>query len=106
MAGYTVKATDGDIGDIEDFLIDENTMKIDFTVVDTGSWFPGKKVLLSPKWIREINWENSEVVINATMEQVRESPEYDADKPLSDLYTESLENYYGGFMSSGENARQ
>lgn len=106
VAGYSVKATDGNIGDIEDFLLEEGTMNIDFIVVDTRSWFPGKKVLLSPKWIREINWNSSEVVVNATTEQVRKSPEYDADKPLSDAYAEGLENYYTGFPHSNQNPNQ
>ncbi len=99
VKGYDIHATDGDIGDVEDFIIDDATWKIHFLVVDTGDWFPGKKVLISPDWIKEINWENSEVTVNASVEQVKNSPEYDASKQLSTAYESILKNYYGRFIS-------
>ncbi len=55
VTGYKIKATDGEIGDVEDFIINEGNWNIDFMVVDTGNWFPGKKVLIAPKMIKEIN---------------------------------------------------
>ncbi len=70
-----------------------------YKVVDTGNWFPGKKVTISPEWIKEIKWETSEVIVNASVEQVKNSPEYDASKQLSTEYEASLKNYYGRFIS-------
>src|ERR1039457_4606654 len=61
VTGYSIKAIDGKIGDIEDFIIDDKTWKIDFIEVDTGHWFPGKKTLVLPKLIQEIDWINSSV---------------------------------------------
>ena len=98
VTGYHIKATDGEIGDVEDFIIDDNTWKIDFMEVDTGHWFPGKKVLISPKWIRQINWDTSSVIINATEEEVKNSPEYVPGQKLSDSYQSNLQNYYGRFI--------
>ncbi|MGK2863188.1 MAG: PRC-barrel domain-containing protein, partial [Chitinophagaceae bacterium] len=95
VTGYDIKATDGEIGEMEDFIINDNTWAIDFMEVDTGTWFPGKKVLISPKWIKEINWENSSVVVNASEEQVKNSPEYVPSQELSDSYEANLQNYYG-----------
>ena len=77
VTGYHIKATDGEIGEVEDFLIDENTWKIDFILIDTGNWFPRKKVIITPAHIREINWDSSTVVIDTKMEHVKNSPEYD-----------------------------
>ena len=94
VKGYSIHAEDGDIGDVEDFIIDDATWKLDFMVVDTGNWFPGKKVLISPEWIREIKWVTSEVVVDATVEHVKNSPEYDPGMPISPLYMESLHKYY------------
>jgi len=68
-------------------------------VVDTGNWFPGKKVTISSDLIKEINWETSEVIINASVEQVKNSPEYDVSKQLSPVYESILKNYYGRFIS-------
>ena len=98
VTGYHIKATDGEIGDVEDFIIDDNTWKIDFMEVDTGHWFPGKKVLISPKWIRQINWETSSVIVNATEEEVKNSPEYVPSQKLTDSYEANLQNYYGRFI--------
>lgn len=98
VTGYNIKAVDDTVGDVEDFIIDDNNWKIKYLVVDTGHWFPGKKVIISPDWISEINWESSDVVIKATVEQVKNSPEYEGAEYLNDDYDRILTNYYGRFI--------
>ena len=99
VEGYTIKALDGTIGDVEDFIVDDSNWTLNYLVVDTGNWFPGKKVTISPDLVLEINWESSEVMINSSVEQVKNSPEYDASKHLSVAYEASLKNYYGRYIS-------
>ena len=99
IMGYSIKATDGEIGEVEDFIINDQTWSIVFMEVDTGNWFPGNKVLISPKWIREINWETSSVIVNATEEQVKNSPEYIPSQEVIDSYEANLINYYGRFIT-------
>ena len=70
------------IGDVDDFIINDSTWKIEFMLVDTGNWFPGKKVLISPEWIKEVDWENSTVTLAATEEQVKNSPEYQPSEAI------------------------
>lgn len=101
VTGYTIKATDGDIGEVVDFLLDETSLKIDFFVVDTGNWLPGRKVLLSPGWLTNIDWLAAEVTVAASVEQVKNSPAYDADEPLTDGRAEALEKHYGNPGSTG-----
>jgi uncharacterized protein YrrD len=98
VTGYKIKALDGEIGDVEDFIFDDSTWKVEFIVVDTGKWLPGKKVLISPKWITEIFWEDSSVIVKALVEQVKSSPEYDPSLPISDSYEENLQHHYPGFF--------
>ncbi len=100
VTGYSVNATDGDIGNVEDFLIDDINWKLDFVIIDTGKWLPGKKVLISPKWIKEIKWDTSTVIVNASVENVKNSPEYDPKNPLSEDYESELNNYYGGIIAN------
>lgn len=100
VTGYVVKAADGQIGDVEDFLLDEEDFRIDFFVVDTGNWFPGKKVVLSPQWLRRIDWMNSEVTVEASVEQVKNSPEFDPEEPLTDGQAEALQAHYGRSVST------
>ncbi len=100
VKGYNIKATDGEIGEVEDFIVNDQSWTIDFMEVDTGNWFPGKKVLISPQWIREINWESSSVVVNKTEEQVKNSPEYVPSQEILDSYESNLQNYYGRYISN------
>ena len=94
VEGYTIHATDGEIGDVKDFILNDDTWAIEFLLVDTGSFFPGKKVLISPQWINSVDWETSEVAVKVTQDHVKESPEYDPDQPISEAYANSLHSHY------------
>ncbi len=96
VKGYTLQATDGAIGDIDDFIIDTDSWKINYLVADTGHWLPGKKVLISPTWIEGIIWETASVKVNHSVESVKNSPEYDKENPLTETYEHALNNYYSG----------
>lgn len=95
VTGYDIKATDGDIGEVEDFIIDDTTWKIHFLVVETGNWFSGKKVLISPNWIKDVKWREQKVTVNHSKDEVKNSPDYDSSQPINDLYEHSLNDYYG-----------
>jgi uncharacterized protein YrrD len=98
VTGYTLHATDGKIGDVEDFIVDDTSWKLDYLVVDTGHWFPGKKIVVSPKLVREIKWDISEVKINVSEADVKNSPEYEPVEAISESYAANLQNYYGKFV--------
>lgn len=83
------------IGEVEDFIINSETWAMDYLVVDTGSWFPGKKVILSPEWIKQVKWEDTSVYVDIPVDAVKNSPEYDASMLLEDTYKEKLHHYYG-----------
>lgn len=95
VKGNTIHATDGEIGEVEDFIIDDLTWSIRFLIIDTGKWFPGKKVLISPKWIKEIKWETASVYVDIAVDVIKNSPEYDASKPIPETYETHLHDYYG-----------
>lgn len=75
VVGYRIRAADGDIGHVEDFLLDEESWAIRDMVVDTRNWLPGKKVLVSPAAISDIDWANREVHVRLTREELKRSPE-------------------------------
>lgn len=106
VTGYAIKATDGDIGDVEDFIINDSNWKIDFIEVDTGNWFPGKKVVLPPSLIQTIKWETSEVVVNASVDQVKNSPEYERDKAMDDAYASLVESYYSSHFHRDQSSKR
>jgi hypothetical protein len=77
MTGYRMNAADGEIGYVDDFVIGEREWTIDFLVIDTRKWLTGTKVLIAPKWIKEINWEDSLVMVDLSVERVKTSPEFE-----------------------------
>ena len=76
MTGRNIQARDGEIGHVEDFVIDDETWAIRYLIVGTQNWWPGKKVLISTQWIERISWEQSKVFIDLTREAIRNGPEY------------------------------
>jgi uncharacterized protein YrrD len=74
---YDIRETNGSLGHVEDFLFDSRDWSIRFMIVNTGNWWPGKHVLISPQLIEDVNWPSGHVVVNVTREEVGASPEYD-----------------------------
>jgi sporulation protein YlmC with PRC-barrel domain len=99
ITGYRIHAVDGEIGEVEDFIIDDKTWSVHFLVVDTGHWFPGKKVLIAPKWINKVKWEDSAVYVDITITAVKNSPEYDPSVPLPETYENELYRYHRGSVN-------
>ena len=93
--GYNIHALDGEIGKVTDYIIDDASWQLKYFVVETGSWLDSKKVLLSTKWIKEVNWENSIVIVNITTEAVKNSPEFDESEPINETSEHQLFDYYG-----------
>ncbi len=60
MIGSYIEAKDGDIGHVEDFIIDDTAWAVRYMIVDTVNWLPGKKVLVSPRWIQSMKWGGQE----------------------------------------------
>jgi len=95
VSGYDIQATDGKIGHVEDFIVDDTTWMIRYLVVDTGHWLSGKKVLIAPDWIDQVSWTKKDVHIKLARETVKNSPEFDPTKPITQAYEEQLYDYYG-----------
>ena len=95
VTGYHIRAEDGEVGHVEDFILDEETWTIRYTVVDTRNWLPGRKVLVSPQWIVSVDWVEKQVAVNLTTGAVKDSPEYDPLKPLDLEFEIVLHDYYG-----------
>jgi len=46
VSGYAIQATDGEIGHVDDFIVDDEPWAIRYIVVDTRNFWPGKKTLV------------------------------------------------------------
>jgi len=96
VKGHHIQGTDEEIGHVEDFVFDDESWALRYFIVDTRNWWPGgRKVLLATHWIDHIDWAGSLVNVKLTQEQIRNSPEYDPDQPLSREIEVSLHTHYG-----------
>jgi hypothetical protein len=94
VIGYHVVAQNGDIGHIEDFLFDDDSWQIRYAIVDTRNWWPGKRVLVRPQWIKRVSWRDRNVYVDMSRETVRNSPEWNPNLPVSREYELQLHKYY------------
>ena len=94
VSGYHIQATDGEIGHVEDFILDDRTWAIRYFIIDMGNWWPGKKVLVSPHWIERVSWSESTVFVNLTREAIKQSPEYTEESLLTREYETGLHQHY------------
>lgn len=94
VCGLHVKATDGNIGHVEDFIIDDETWTIRYLVIAMQNWWPGKRVLVSPHWLERISWDKSTIFIDILRETIRLTPEYTEDTNLDRAYELSLHQHY------------
>lgn len=93
--GYYIQATDGDIGHVEELIIDDETWIVRYLVIDTKNWLPARKVLIAPDWIEAISWTDKTVEVNLTRQAIKDSPEYYAGQPVNRGYEERLYDFYG-----------
>lgn len=71
-----VTALDGEIGHVQDLIVDDSTWEIAHAVVSTLYWLPGKRFLISPQWIKAVNWGEWKLSVDLTREEIKCSPEY------------------------------
>ena len=100
VTGYHIHASDGDIGHIEDFLVEDADWGIHYLVVDTKNWWPGKRVLISPRSVQSIEGNDKSVNINVGRDAVKASPAYDVSTIVDPDYENHFNNYYGGIGPS------
>ncbi len=94
VSGYIIQASDGEIGHVDDFIIDDEAWAIRYLIIDTVNWWSGKKVLISPRWIEHVSWEKSEVFVNISRETIKQAPEYKDGSLLTRNYEAELHQHY------------
>lgn len=95
LEGYVLEATDGDIGRCKDFLFDDRAWVVRYMVADTGTWLPGRKVLISPISLGEPDWQSRHFPVMLTKDQIRTSPDLTHDEPVSRQYEAELFSHLG-----------
>ncbi|MGD1088422.1 MAG: PRC-barrel domain-containing protein [Verrucomicrobiota bacterium] len=94
VSGHHLQALDGELGHVEDFIIDDETWTIRYLIIDTHNWWPGKKVLVSPQWIERVSWSERKVFVNLSRETIKESLEFTGESLLTRDYEIELHQHY------------
>lgn len=95
LKDFSLLATDGEIGKVVNFIIDDMDWTVRYLVVDTAKWLAGKHVLISPWWNKSIDWADRQIVLDLNQEQIEQSPEYDPMAPIERVYEIELYKHYG-----------
>jgi hypothetical protein len=95
--GYELSAVDGEIGEVEDLIVDDQKWRIRYIVarVDAAKWITRARFLVSPDWIQGIDWSTRSLTVDLTRQEIEECPEFEPTKPINRRYEELLCDYYG-----------
>jgi hypothetical protein len=95
LYGDKLGASDGEIGHVKDFYFDDRNWAVRYVVADTGSWLPGRQVLISPHSLGRLVQAGKVLRVNLTRKQIENSPPIESHKPVSRQYEEEYHRYYG-----------
>ena len=73
MRGFHVHATDGGIGHVTEFLVDENWF-VRYVVVDTSNWIGGKNVIIPSSAVEKVNSPDKKLMLRLTRAEIQRSP--------------------------------
>jgi sporulation protein YlmC with PRC-barrel domain len=95
LYGNKLGASDGEIGHVKDFYFDDQNWVVRYLVADTGSWLPGRQVLISPHVLGNLHQAGKLLPVNLTRKQIEDSPPIETHKTVSRRYEEEYYRYYG-----------
>ena len=94
VAGYSIQASDGAVGHVEDEIVDDKRWVVQYLEVDTRNWLPGKKVLVAPAWIDQVSWGDQSVSLSLSREVIESAPAYDNLTMITPEYEAELIKHY------------
>jgi hypothetical protein len=106
--GYCLHGSDAAVGHVSDVIIDDHDWEVRYLVVDTGAWWSGHKVLLSPHWASRIDWAGRKVHVDMPCAAIKDSPEWGTAEDLDRRFENGAHEYYGHpvYWSAGPPLRE
>ncbi len=78
VIGYHVEAQDGATGVIDDMLVDDQSWKTQYFVIDTKDWQSiNPRVLMAPTWVQDVSWAESKVYMSLTRAKIKRAQRYE-----------------------------
>jgi hypothetical protein len=104
MIGFTLRATDGEVGDVKNIYFDDEKWVVRYLVIAIDGLSSGTQVLISPICVVKFDGEERLISADLTKHQVRHSPSIASDKPISRRLESIFNRYYhypGYWIGSG-----
>lgn len=96
ITGRIIQASDGDVGQVTDFLFDDTSWSLRYLVVETGPWLNGRRILLAPEsFERNAFYISDPLPTKLTREQIGNSPLFDNHQKISRDYEENYYDHHG-----------
>jgi sporulation protein YlmC with PRC-barrel domain len=74
LRGYHLVATDGEIGHVDDFLLDDRGGAVQYLVVDTSNWIGGRSVLIAATAIARIDSPAKKIHVTLRRDAIKSAP--------------------------------
>ena len=100
VTGYLIRATDGELGHVDDFLIGDVSWGVRYLVINTSNWWFGRHVLVAPRWITAIDWVSKTVDVNVTRAAIKSAPAYDRGAHIDRQWEAAYHQHVHGDDSS------
>ncbi len=95
VIGYHIDARDDSFGHVDDFIIDDEKWKLQYMVIDTRNWLPGRKCLIDIGWLKNIDWKENYATVELSRKQIEHAPRFDPKAPINREFEKELYDYYG-----------
>ncbi|MEO8622495.1 MAG: PRC-barrel domain-containing protein [bacterium] len=105
LRGYHIHGSDGVIGRVDDFILDNESWAVRFLVIDTSAWWFGKKVLVAPRWTDSFRWDDRTIHLDISRAVIKNSPEWNPESPVNRRLEHRLPDYYGRPVYWGSEGR-
>jgi hypothetical protein len=87
------------MGSVRTFLFDDQSWKVRYLVVDVGNWLKRRDVVLPIMVLERPDWASRTCHAHLTKDQVRDSPDVDAEMPVSRQQEIAIRDYFGSLAS-------
>ena len=93
LKDFAIRASDGRIGTVRDFLFDDRVWHVRWMVVHTGSWLAGRVTLVRPSAIERPDPDHRELIVRLTRAEIDGCPDILLDEPVSRRIEYGEHNY-------------
>ena len=90
IIGRSIGASDGVVGYVDDLIFNDADWAVRYLAIEIGGWLNCQKVLVSPWWVEDIQWDRSQFRLGITREEILESPEYQFHAAVDRNYEDQL----------------